>query len=212
MVLAQCDVPWLCNLLQTALHNSASVCRILQLIEDALEQGYRPWTRGKEADDLALLILHLEEYNLLYTLSQHLLLPSLQTLDRHTSFVKITPIIGQITTGVIKHKIAAVVLAPWAQAGLNTLHGMSFLIDETVLKEATGYLSQSNSIGGLCWTHSHLINTTLNNYQSALGVVDMLKSGKVHLGKELTVAGAHMFGEDGIYPILAVPVRKQDVR
>lgn len=33
----------------------------------------------------------------------------------------------------------------------------------------------------------------------------MLKSEKGYLGKELTVAGAHMFGEDGIYPIRAAP-------
>ncbi|KAG2082734.1 hypothetical protein BD769DRAFT_1633312 [Suillus cothurnatus] len=159
MALAQCDVPWLHNPPQTALHNSAS-------------------THGKEADDLALLILCLGGHNLLYTLSQHLSLPSLQTL------------------GVIQHNIVAVVLAPRAQAGFNTLHG-------TALEEAASYLSQSNSIGGLCWTHSHLVDTTLNNYQSALGVVDMLKSGKVHLGKELTVA-------DGIYPILAAPTCKSE--
>ncbi|KAG1747472.1 hypothetical protein EDB19DRAFT_1905611 [Suillus lakei] len=178
MALAQCDVPWLRNLLQT------------------------------EADDLALLILHLGGHNLLYALSQRLPLPSLRTLGRHTSFVKITPIIGQITMGVIQHNIAAVILAPWAQAGLNTLCGVSFLIDEMVLEEVAGYLPQSNSIGGLCWTHSHLVDTTLNNYQSALGVANVLKSGKVHLGKELTVASTHEFGEDGIYPILAAPTCK----
>ncbi|KAG2757841.1 hypothetical protein P692DRAFT_20867349 [Suillus brevipes Sb2] len=210
MALAQCDVPWLRNLLQTALHNNASIRTILRLIEDALERGYRPRTHGKEADDLALLILRLGGHNLLYALSQRLSLPSLRTLGRHTSFVKIAPIIGQITTGVIQHNIAAVVLAPRAQAGLNTLRGVSFLIDETALEEAAGYLPQSNSIGGLCWTHSHLVDTTLNNYQSALGVADALKSGKVHLGKELTVAGAHVFGEDGIYPILAAPTCKSE--
>ncbi|KAG2131051.1 hypothetical protein DEU56DRAFT_757676 [Suillus clintonianus] len=179
-------------------------------LQDALECGYRPRTRGKEADDLALLILRLGGHNLLYALSQRLSLPSLRTLGRHTSFVKIAPIIGQITMGVIQHNIAAVVLAPRAQAGLNTLRGMSFLIDETALEEAAGYLPQSNSIGGLCWTHSHLVDTTLNNYQSALGVADALKSGKVHLSKELTVASAHVFGEDGIYPILAAPTCKSE--
>lgn len=110
-----------------------------------------------------MLILRLGGQSLLYALSQCLSLPSLRTLGRHTSFVKVAPTIGQITSGVIRHNIVAVVLAPRAQAGLDPLRGVSFLIDETALEEVARYLLQSNSIGSLCWTHSYLVDTTINN-------------------------------------------------
>jgi len=37
-----------------------------------------------------------------------------------------------------------------------------------------------------------------------------LQSGKIHLGKEVTVVGVHIFGEDGLYPLLAVPTCKSE--
>ncbi|KIL00868.1 hypothetical protein PAXRUDRAFT_29492 [Paxillus rubicundulus Ve08.2h10] len=58
-------------------------------------------------------------------------------------------------------------------------------------------LPQSNSIGGLCWNYTHLINSMLHKYQSALNIVDALKTGKIHLAKEVTIVSAHVFREDG---------------
>lgn len=81
-------------------------------------------------------------------------------------------------------------------------------INETALEEAAVFLSQSNSIGGLCWTHSPLVDVALNNYHSALNISHALTAGKVHLGKEVSVVGAHLFGEDMFYPILAAPTCK----
>ncbi|KAG2132414.1 hypothetical protein DEU56DRAFT_739455, partial [Suillus clintonianus] len=210
MALAQCDVPWLRNLLQTALKNGASIHTILRLIEDALERGYRPWTSGKDAQDLSLLILCLGGHNLLFSLSQCLPILSLRTLRRHVSFVKIAPTVGKITHDTIRHNIESVVIAPRAEAGLNTIRGVSFVVDETALEEAAVYLPQSNSIGGLCWTHSHCVDSTLNNYHSALNIAEALKAGDVHLGKEVLVVGAHLFNEDGVYPILAAPTCKSE--
>ncbi|KAG1738589.1 uncharacterized protein EDB91DRAFT_1249111 [Suillus paluster] len=47
-------------------------------------------------------------------------------------------------------------------------------------------------------------------YQSALGIAEALKSQKVHVGKEVTVVGAHIFGEEGVYPVLAAPTCKSE--
>ena len=60
----------------------------------------------------------------------------------------------------------------------------------------------ANGVGGLCWTHSHLIDPMLYNYQSAINIAMSLKASKVHLGKEVTVIGVHILGEDGLYPFL----------
>jgi len=78
------------------------------------------------------------------------------------------------------------------------------------LEEAAVYLPMANGVGGLCWTHSHLIDPMLYNYQSAINIATSLKAGKVHLGKEVTVIGVHIFGEDGLYPILTAPTCKSE--
>ncbi|KIL00141.1 hypothetical protein PAXRUDRAFT_130567, partial [Paxillus rubicundulus Ve08.2h10] len=82
--------------------------------------------------------------------------------------------------------------------------GISFLVDKMATKEVVVYMLQSNSVGGLCWNHTHLINSTLHNYQSALNIMDALKTGKIQLVKEVTVVGAHAFREDDVYLILSV--------
>lgn len=68
MALSQSDIPWLRNLLQTALKNGASIRTILRAIEDALERGYRPRGHSQDTLDLSLLILRLGGRNLLYAL------------------------------------------------------------------------------------------------------------------------------------------------
>ncbi|KAG1802537.1 hypothetical protein EV424DRAFT_1474664 [Suillus variegatus] len=188
MALSQSDIPWLRNLLQTALKNGASIRTILRAIEDALERGYRPRGHSQDTLDLSLLILRLGGRNLL-------------TLHQHTSFVKIAPTVGCITQDIIQQNIGSVALTPRTQAGLKKLRG-------TALEEAAVFLSQSNSIGGLCWTHSPLVDVALNNYHSALNISHALTAGRVHLGKEVSVVGAHLFGEDMFYPILAAPTCK----
>ncbi|KAG1812032.1 hypothetical protein EV424DRAFT_1327201, partial [Suillus variegatus] len=210
MALSQSDIPWLRNLLQTALKNGASIRTILRAIEDALERGYRPRGHSQDTLDLLLLILRLRGRNLLYALGQRLPLLSLRTLHRHTSFVKIVPTVGCITQDIIQQNIGSVALTPRTQAGLKKLRGVSFLVDETALEEAAVFLSQSNSIGGLCWTHSPLVDVALNNYHSALNISHVLTAGRVHLGKEVSVVGAHLFGEDVFYPILAALTCKSE--
>ncbi|KAI6145815.1 hypothetical protein BKA82DRAFT_145307, partial [Pisolithus tinctorius] len=76
----QADIPWLHQMLSSALKDGASICSILCKIEDALEHGYRPCNHSDEAYNLALLIYHLGGGNLLYALSHQLALPSLWTL------------------------------------------------------------------------------------------------------------------------------------
>ncbi|KAG1764692.1 hypothetical protein EV702DRAFT_1182567 [Suillus placidus] len=164
----------------------------------------------EDAIDLGILILRLGGRNLLYSLNQRLNLPPLRTLQRKTSFVKLHPVIGPVSGAVIERNINDVVIVPRAEAQLTLRGGVSLLIDETALEESASYMSDSNSVGGLCWTHSHSIDPTLRTYHSALKLAEALKEGKVHLGRELTVVAAHIFGADGTYPILAAPTCKSE--
>ncbi|KIJ12686.1 hypothetical protein PAXINDRAFT_27969, partial [Paxillus involutus ATCC 200175] len=76
MALSQADMPWLQQLLHTALKNGSSINAIIWMIEDALERGYRPRGHSAQSNDLALLIYRLGGTNLLYALNQHLNIPS----------------------------------------------------------------------------------------------------------------------------------------
>lgn len=40
--------------------------------------------------------------------------------------------------------------------------------------------------------------------------MEALKTEKVHLAKELTVVVVHLFGEDGVYPLLVAPTCKME--
>jgi len=210
MALSQADIPWLRQLLKTALHNGASIHTIIRMIEDALGRGYRPCGHTAEVTDLALLVYRLGGSNLLYALSKRLALLSLRTLHTKMSFIKVTPTIGRISVKTVKKNTQDVVIAPRLQAGPFIHRGVSLLIDETALEEAAVYLPRANGVGGLCWTHSHLVDPTLYNYQSAINIATSLQSGKIHLGKEVTIVGAHIFGEDGLYPLLAAPTCKSE--
>ncbi|KIK97226.1 hypothetical protein PAXRUDRAFT_766452 [Paxillus rubicundulus Ve08.2h10] len=186
MALTKADVPWLRKLLHIALKNGASIRAIVRLIEDALEAGYRPRGHSTEANDLALLIYRLGGANLLYALNQRLHIPSLQTLRKKMLFIKIAPTIGHISIDTVQKNIHDVII------------------------EAAVYMPQPNSVGGLCWTHSHRVEPVLHTYNSALHITNALKAETVHLSKEVTIAGAHIVGKDGFYPLLAAPTCKSE--
>ncbi|KIK91424.1 hypothetical protein PAXRUDRAFT_34947 [Paxillus rubicundulus Ve08.2h10] len=172
-------------------------------LQDALERGYCPHGHSSEANDLALLIYHLGGANLLYALNQRLHIPSLRTLCNKTCFVKLTPTISHITVNTIKENLQTIMLATRMNTGstVTRCRGVSLMIDETAQEEAAVFMPKSNSVAGLCWTHSHGVNTSLNTYQAALNIVSTLKEGSVHLGKEVT---------DGFYPLLAAPTCKTE--
>ncbi|KIK80980.1 hypothetical protein PAXRUDRAFT_157198, partial [Paxillus rubicundulus Ve08.2h10] len=117
------------------------------------------------------------------------------------SFIKISPTVGRISPNTIQTNIKSVLFAPHADVPCPH-QGVSFLVDETAMEKAVVYMSNSNHVGGLCWLHSHNIDTTLNTYQAALNIANALKNDRVHLAREIMVVGAHFFGEDHVYPLL----------
>ncbi|KAG1741482.1 uncharacterized protein EDB91DRAFT_1248037 [Suillus paluster] len=188
------------------LNDSCKIRRLLSELEDhtslvmALAQSDVPWLWNllqmalRNGASISAILRKIEEA-----------LEWSPVLPQPTSHYSVTK-----NTDIIQQNITSVALVPCATAGLMTLCGVSLLVDETALEEAAVYLPQSNSIGGLCWTHSSCVDVTLNNYHSALNIADALKAGRVHLGKEIMVVGAHVFSEDGLYPILVAPTCKSE--
>ena len=210
MAISQTDVPWLQRLLQVQLKNGAGINAIICHIEEAIERGYKPHGYGDNAYNLTLLISRIGGANLLYAINQCMSISSLRSLRNHLSFVTIAPTIGPIVLDTITANILNVIIAFQAHPGPNALRGVSILSDEIALEEAAVYFPSENGVGGLCWKHGHNVDPILNTYESAIHVASKLESGHVHIGKEMMVIVAHLFGEDETYPIIAAPTCKEE--
>ncbi|KAF7354428.1 hypothetical protein MVEN_01131800 [Mycena venus] len=121
------------------------------------------------------------------------------------------PTIGMISIFDILHNIQEVIFKPRDSAGRTKLRGVNLMIDEVALEERAVHFRHTNSVGGLCWRHSPLVDLVLRTYESALALVKKIQSGHVHFAKEMTVVAASLFGESGTYPILALPTCKVDM-
>ncbi|KAG2120169.1 hypothetical protein BD769DRAFT_1671813 [Suillus cothurnatus] len=153
-----------------------------------------------------MLVFRLGGHQLLFALNQCLGLPSIRTLCTKSVFTKLTPTIGPICNEQLNENIDSIVLH--TRTDITTLCGVSLMVNEIALEEMAVHFSKYNKIAGLCWKHSHLIDSVLHTYQSAVTIMQKIHDGKVHLGKELTVIGAMRLGEDELYPILAAPTCK----
>jgi hypothetical protein len=81
-------------------------------------------------------------------------------------------------------------------------------MDEIALEERASHHRASNSVIGLCHSHSHLIDPSLHTYDSVLRIAKKLAEGTIHLGKEMSVIAVGLFGDDDIFPVLAAPTCK----
>ncbi|KAJ7192450.1 hypothetical protein GGX14DRAFT_380137 [Mycena pura] len=208
MAIATNDVPRVNALLSTAIRNGASINTITAQLIEAV-QGLRS-TKGftNFEHDLSLLIYRLGGHSLLYSLNHALGLPSLRTIGNSAHFVKITPTFGPVTIEEIRMNIKKVILEPRALAGKLEKQGVVFMMDEVAIEEHLDYFPLENKVGGLCQKHSGTTPLTLQTYKSALNIVDKLRAGEVHFGKEMAVVAVRFGDEKNIYPILAYPTCK----
>ncbi|KAG1863130.1 hypothetical protein F4604DRAFT_2030060 [Suillus subluteus] len=207
MALLENNIPHLQHILTVALKRGSSIRQIINTLEDSLAGAYHP--RGYTGDDLdmAVLAYRLGGRALLHAFSHRLALPSLRTLQAHRNFTSITPTIGPITPDQLDSNIKNLLLNPLSDSSLPR-RGYSVLMDEIALEERASHHRASNSVIGLCHSHSHLVDPSLHTYDSALRIAEKLAEGKIHLGKEMSVIAVGSFGDDGIFPVLAAPTCK----
>ncbi|KAK7015827.1 hypothetical protein R3P38DRAFT_2543278 [Favolaschia claudopus] len=210
MAIAENDVPRINALLNTALRNGASVNTIIAQITEAV-QGLRS-TKGftQFEHDLSLLIYRIGGNSLLYSLNHALGLPSLRTIGNSAHFVKIAPTFGPVSIDEIRVNIQKVILEPRALVGNTQKKAVVIMMDEVALEEHLDYFPMQNKVGGLCQKHSGTIPLELKAYTSVLTIVDKLRDGTVHFGKEMAVVAVRFGDEKNIYPILAYPTCKRE--
>ncbi|KAG2740642.1 hypothetical protein P692DRAFT_201842448 [Suillus brevipes Sb2] len=182
MAISEKDFPCIHQIIDVALRHGSSVWKVVNKLEDALEGAYTP--RGYGADDIDIATL--------------------------STFTSIVPTIGPIRNEQFDQNIQNIVISTRAHLEFQSLCGVSLMIDEIALEEMAVHFSKYNKVGGLCWKHSHIVEPILHAYEGAVDITQKIHSGELHLGKELTVIGASCFGEDEIYPILAVPTCKNE--
>ncbi|KAG2745675.1 hypothetical protein P692DRAFT_20849795 [Suillus brevipes Sb2] len=179
MALSEPNIPRLHHILTVALKR------------DCLAGAYQPQGYTGNDLDMAILAYRLGGHTLLHAFSHCLALPSLHTLQVHRNFTSITPTIGPIAPNQLDLNTKNLILNPLAHSSSLPCHGYSVLMDEITLKERALHHCASNSVIGLCHSHSHRI--------------DLLADGKVHLGKEMSVIAMGTFGDDETFPVLADP-------
>ncbi|KAG1753250.1 hypothetical protein EDB19DRAFT_1626930, partial [Suillus lakei] len=180
---------------------------IINTLEDAIASTYHP--RGYSGDDLniATLAYRLGGCQLVYAFSHHLGLPSLHILQAYCTFMSIMPTIGPIAASQLDMNINTLILTPLGSVVVPRC-GHSLMMDEIALEERASHYRASNTVIGLCHSHSHLVDPTLHMYNSALHIAEKLADGTVHLGKEMSVMAVGAFGDDEIFPIFGAPTCK----
>ncbi|KAJ7443370.1 hypothetical protein FB451DRAFT_1056947, partial [Mycena latifolia] len=209
---AESNVPRLTQLISVGLRNGASPRKITNLLQDVMEGTIKYIPRPsveRRSIDLSLICYNLGGRKLLHAMSHGLGLPSLRTLRAHMGFTRIMPTIGTVCVADILHNIREVVLKPREMAGHTEPRGVNLMIDEVALEERAVHFRHTNQVGGLCWRHSPLVDLVLRSYEQTIALAKAIKDGKVHLANEMTVVALSCFGENGTYPILALPSCKQ---
>ncbi|KAG0692593.1 hypothetical protein DFH29DRAFT_882269 [Suillus ampliporus] len=207
IALSENDVPHMQYILAVVLKQGASIRQIINTLKDAIAGTCHP--RGYTRDDLdiATLTYRLGGCQLLYALSHRLGLPSLRMLQTHRTFTSIALTIGPIAAEQFDANIKTLILAPLGSVVIPH-RGHSLMMDKIALEEMASHHHPSNSVIGLCHSHSHMVDPTLHTYDSALRIAEKLAEGTVPLGKEMSVIAIGAFGDDEIFPILAAPTCK----
>lgn len=210
------DVPRLRQLLAQALKQNASIGKILRKLEDCIEGLYKARSFGAEDLDIALLVLRLGSRRLLFALSQHLGLPSVQTLRRHRAFTRIMPSFGTPTLKDFEFNLTEIFLSRTEQLDKARpfLSGMKLMWDEVALEETGCYFRHANCVGGFCREHSCApgVNLRLSTEKDAEAIADRLNSDRLHLGKEASVLAFGSFGTilRGAFPACISPTCKSE--
>jgi hypothetical protein len=181
MAISEKDIPRIHQIIDVALRHGSSVWEVVNKLEDALKGAYTPRCYGANDLDIATIIFRLGGRQLLFALNQSLGLPSLRTLRSESTFTSIVPTIGPIWNEQFDQNIQNIVISTHTHSELQSLCGVSLMIDEIALEEMAVHFSKYNKVGGLCWKHSHIMEPVLCT---------------------------SCFGEDKIYPILAAPTCK----
>ncbi|KAH7921233.1 hypothetical protein BV22DRAFT_1132459 [Leucogyrophana mollusca] len=199
MTVTDLDPPRAGHIIQTHLKHGSSMSAIIDKLGQAVTVNYNP--RGFSQNDflLVLFLFRIGGGRLVFVMHRALGLPSLRALKNNMMFTKITPVIGTITADPILQNIRNVVIMPREKAQHLEIRGVSLSIDETAAEERACHDRKTNSVIGLCWNHSHLVDPVLRTYESALTIKQKLIDGEVHLGKEVSVVAASFFGVNHLW-------------
>jgi hypothetical protein len=81
-------------------------------------------------------------------------------------------------------------------------------MDETKIEQHPMYFKRSNSVGGLCHLHTSATQVILLSFSARTSILNALKRGSIHYGKEISVAAVNICDDKRLYPLIVAPTCK----
>ncbi|KAJ6552515.1 hypothetical protein B0H10DRAFT_2242119 [Mycena sp. CBHHK59/15] len=191
------DVPGLSRLLSTSTKEGWSISKTSDMATLAIQGKYHPRNYTDFDKDLAILIYELGGGGALYALNKApIMLPSRHTIAdiRRQHSLRIT--VGDVTMSAILENIE-----------------MLFKSDEIAGDGRLCYLDETDEIAGLCKHATSELETFKmgTDLESVRNTVKAVRDGRVHIGKEFSVAAfsRHAETDYGAKPVLFMPTCKK---
>jgi hypothetical protein len=201
-LLARQHVQRLLQLLQTWMRSQESIETLLQRIGAAINGTYRVKGRFSPRDfSLGLLVLRLGGYRLLHALNVEFGLPSLRSLRRSHTPVKVQPSIGAPDYNDVMANLSTIVLEPRRDKPVQRV-GCQIALDETALRPSACYVPHLRSLGGLCPCGGLRTSELCIDSNAALDAIQSKMSpsngepAKLHYASQATVVALNFLGRN----------------
>ncbi|EJD43269.1 hypothetical protein AURDEDRAFT_66722, partial [Auricularia subglabra TFB-10046 SS5] len=186
--IANSNVPRVQVVVSVALRNKRGVRGVLQQLQRAQDQVYKPHSYTEADYSLANLILRLGGDAALGVASRACGLPTRSTVNRHLSIPALRISHGYPTLSDVSANINAVFPTAVPAPAHGTKVGIVLMIDETKLEERLRWDPKTNAIVGTCREHSGHLDLIFRSMDQAHAVADALQSKEIHYAAEMTVA------------------------
>ncbi|KAJ7794981.1 hypothetical protein B0H14DRAFT_2621444 [Mycena olivaceomarginata] len=207
------DVPGLSRLLSNSVKEGWGISKTSDMITLAVKGKYHPRNYTDFDKDLAILIYELGGGGALYALNKApIMLPSRHTIAdiRRQHSLRIT--VGNVTMSAILENIE-MLFKNDIEIGEHKRVGITLSQDEIAGDGRLCYLDETDEIAGLC-EHAVSELETLKmgtDLESVCKTVKAVRDGRVHIGKEFSVAAfsRHAETDYGAKPVLLMPTCKK---
>ncbi|KAK0452007.1 uncharacterized protein EV420DRAFT_1645958 [Desarmillaria tabescens] len=186
------------KLIRIALKNKKGIKRILDLYKAASQGVYHPKSFTEEEEMLAILIWRLGGIHLAEIAHRALGLPSMTTIQHHSTVPSIIPSYGQPSLTEIEKNIAACfesILSVLQSLPAGVLQ-VILMFDEIAVEKRPRWDYSTNMIMGLCRKHSHNVDLEFKTSESMDEVFNAIDNNEVHYASEATVGALSILSND----------------
>jgi hypothetical protein len=164
----------------------------MEVIQKASAGLLKVYNYTQSEIDMATVLLRTDGGKLLFTANHGAGSPSMDTVWSRAQITHLLPSLHLLSFTELFHNITELfwknhIALPFCEHGV--------LIDEIAIKERPTFIKWLNSIGGLCYDHTALLDLQITNIPGLHTLAEALfgSTRTIHLTKEATVAGIAAF-------------------